>query len=118
MCASCRKLGHFKKVCWSRKDHEVHEVKVDVSQEEGKIEEVGINLVYLNNKQLLITAQLEMQVDENTIKIPYKIDTGSEDNLMPLYIFKKLCGDRSVEQLKRFIRNNIKLKTYNGTQIE
>ena len=37
---------------------------------------------------------------------------------MPLYIFKKLCSNRSVEQLKRSIRNNIKLKTYNATQIK
>ena len=45
-----------------------------------------------------------MQVNENTIKIPYKIDTGSEGNLMLLYIFKRLCGNRSVEQLKRSIK--------------
>ena len=50
MCASCGKLGHFKKVCQSRKDHAAHEVEVDVSQEECKIGEVSINLVYLNNK--------------------------------------------------------------------
>ena len=29
-----------------------------------------------------------------------------------------LCGNRSVEQLKRSTKNNIKQKTYNGTQIE
>ena len=91
-------------MCQSRKDHAVHEVEVDVSQEEGEIEEVSINSVYLNNKQSLITTELETQVDKNTIKIPYKIDTSSEGNLMPLYIFKKLCGNRSVEQLKRSIK--------------
>ena len=97
MCTRCGKLGHFKKACQSRKDHAVYKVEVDVSQEEGKIEEVSINAVYLNNKWLLIPAKLEMQVSKNTIKIPYKTDTGSEGNLMPLYIFKKLCGNRSVE---------------------
>ena len=108
-CASCGKLGHFKKVCQSRKDHAVQEVEEDVSQEEGKIE-VSINSVYLNNKWSLITTQLETQVSKNTIKTPYKIDTSSEGNLMPLYIFKKLCGNRSVEQLKKVHKNNIKLK--------
>ena len=87
-CTSCGKMGHFKKVCQSRKDHAVHEVGVEMSQEEDKIEEVSINSVYLNNKWLLITAQVEMQVSDNTLKVPYNIDTGSEGNLMPLYIFK------------------------------
>ena len=102
-CMGCGKLGHFKKVCQSRKDCTVHEVEVDVSQEEGKIE-VSINSVYMNNKWLLITTQLEMQVSGNTIKIPYKIDTSSEGNLIPLYIFKKLCGHRSVGQLRNFMK--------------
>ena len=97
-------MGPFKKVCQSRKDCVVHKVEVEVSQEDDKIEEVSINLVYLNNKQLIITANLEMQVSKNTVKILYKIDTGSEANLMPWYIFRKLCGRQSMEQLKRSIK--------------
>ena len=104
MSTGCGKMGHFKKVCQSRKDCIVHEVEVDLSKEEGKIELVSINSVYFHNKCLLITAQLEMQVSESTIKIPYKIDTASEGNLMLLYIFKKLCGNRSVEHLKSSIK--------------
>ena len=61
---------------------------MEVSQEDDEIEEVSINSVYLNNKWLLITTDLEMQVSKNTVKITYKIGTGSEGNLMPLYIFK------------------------------
>ena len=117
-CASCGKMGHFKKICQSRKDCTVHEVGVEMPQEEGKMEEVIINSIYLNNKWSLITAQLEMQVGNNALKVPYKIDTGSEGNLMPLYIFKKLFKNKSKEQLKRSIKRNIKLKTYNGMQIE
>ena len=37
---------------------------------------------------------------------------------MPLYIFKKLFRDGLVEQLRRSIKSNIKLKAYNGMQIE
>ena len=66
----------------------VHEVEVEVCQEDDEIEEVSINSVYLNNKWSLITTTLEMQVSKNTAKIPYKIYTSSEGNLMPLYIFK------------------------------
>ena len=98
-CAGCRKVGHFKKVCLSRKDHTVHEVGVEMAQEEGTIEEVSINSVYLNNKWLLITAQLDMQVGNNALKVPYRIDTSSEGNLMLLFIFKKLFRNGSIEQL-------------------
>ena len=86
-------------MCHSKKDCTVHEVEVEVSREDDKIEEEGINSVYLNNKW-----SLEMQVSENTVKIQYKIDTSSEGNLMPLYIFKKLCRHQSIEQLKRYIK--------------
>ena len=103
-CISCGKVGHFKEVCQSRKDHKIHEMEVEMAQEEGIIEEVSINSVYLNNKWSLIAAQLETQCGNNALKVPYKIDTGSEGNLMLLYIFKKLFRNRSVEQLKRSIK--------------
>ena len=66
---------------------------------------------------MLITAHLEMQFGKTTIEVPYKIDTGSEGNLMQLYIFKKLFKNMPEEQLKGSIKGNIKLKMYNGTNI-
>ena len=54
---------------------------------------------------------------QTTVETPYKIDMGSEDNIMPIYIFKKLFKDMTEEQLKRSIKGSIKLKTYNGTYI-
>ena len=64
MCTGCRKMGHFKKVCRSRRDHTVHEVEIEMVQEpqEEGIETVSINSIYLNKNRLLITAHLEMQV--------------------------------------------------------
>ena len=38
--------------------------------------------------------------DNNNIVIPYKIDTGSEGNIMPLFIFKKLFKNITEDQLK------------------
>ena len=61
---------------------------VQDSQDE-EIETVSINLIYLNKNRSLITVHLEMQVGKNMVEISYKIDTGSEGNIMPLYIFKK-----------------------------
>ena len=62
-------------------------------------------------------ANLETQVGETALEIPYKINTGSEGNLMPQYIFQKLFKNMSEEQLKRLVKGNIKLKTYNGMHI-
>ena len=97
----------------------MHEVETEMVQEPQKeeIDTVSINSVYLNKNQSLITAHLEMQVGEITAEILYKTDTGSEGNIMPLYIFKKLFKNMTEEQLKRSIKGNIKHKTYNRTHI-
>ena len=58
-----------------------------------------------------------MQVGKTTAEILYKIDMGSKGNIMPLYIFKKLFKNMTEEQLKRSIKGNIKLKTYNRMHI-
>ena len=58
-----------------------------------------------------------MQVGKTALEILYKIDMGSEENLMPLYIFQKLFANMSDEQLKRSVKGNIRLKMYNGTHI-
>ena len=85
--------------------------------QEEEIETVSINSIYLNRNCLLITVHLKMQVGKTTIEVPYKIDTGSEGNLMPLYIFKKLFKNIWEEQLKGSIKSNVKFKTYNRTHI-
>ena len=81
----------------------VHELEVEGAQEtqEGKIETVNIDSVHLNRNWSLITAHLQMQAGENIIEIPYKIKTGSEGNIMLLYIFKKLFKNTREDQLKK-----------------
>ena len=89
MCTAHGKMGDFRKVCRSKRNCPVHEVEIEVGPDsQGEdIETMSINSFYLNRKQSLIMANMEMQVGETALEIPYKIDTGSEDNLMPLYIF-------------------------------
>ena len=57
----------------------VHEVEIEMGPDsQGEdIEIVSINSLYLNRKWSLIMANLEMQVGETALEIPYKIDTGS-----------------------------------------
>ena len=44
--------------------------------------------------------------------IPYKIDTGSDGNIMPWYILKKIFPRVTESQLTKTIKNHIKLRTY------
>ena len=90
-CTGCGKMGHYKKVCRSKRDCTVHELQVEMVQDsqDEEIETLSINSIYLNKNRSLITVHLEMQVGKNMVEIPHKIDTGSEGNIMPLYIFKK-----------------------------
>ena len=109
-CTRCRKTCHYKKVCKSKRDHAVHELQVEMVQDsqDEEIETVSINSIDLNKNLSLIKTHLEMQVGKNTVEIPYKIDTGSKGNILPLYIFKKLFKDMMDEQLEKSIKNNIK----------
>ena len=60
-CATCSKMGHFRKVCRSRRSHIVHEVEIEVGPDfQEDIGIVSINSLYLNKKWLLIMANLEM----------------------------------------------------------
>ena len=67
----------------------MHEVEIEMGPDsQGEdIEIVSINSLYLNRKWSLIMENLEMQAGETVLEISYKIYTGSEGNLMPLYIF-------------------------------
>ena len=60
-------------------------MKQEMSQEysKGKIETVSIDSVHMNKHQSMLSAKLEMCTGDNKLKVPYKIDTGSDDNIMP-----------------------------------
>ena len=60
----------------------------------------------------MLTATLEMHVSNNKLTIPYKIDTGSDGNIMTWYIFKKLFPQVTEAELKNTIKKLLKLKTY------
>ena len=84
----------------------MHELQVKMAQDsqDEEIETVSINWIYLNKNRSLITGHLKMQVGKNTVEIPYKIDTGSKGNIMPLYIFTKLFKDMMDEELEKSIK--------------
>ena len=119
MCVGCGKTSHFKKVWQSRRERAVNKMEVQELQEdsESKTETVSIDPVHLNKTQSLVTVKLEMQVGRNIIIIPYKLDMGSKGNIMPLFTFKKLFKNVTEEQLWKSIKDHIRLRTYNKTNI-
>ena len=58
-----------------------------------------------------------MSVGQNNIIVPYKIDTGSDDNIMPAHVFRRLFPKVTNEQLAIFKNKHILLKMYNKTTI-
>ena len=46
----------------------------------------------MNKNQLVLTTKLDTHAGNNKITIPYKIDTASDGNIMPWYIFKKIIS--------------------------
>ena len=56
-------------------------------------------------------------VGQNSISVPYKIDTGSNGNIMPLHIFKKLFPGVTNVWLVETINKHILLKHYNKRPI-
>ena len=61
----------------------------------------------------MLTAKLDMCVGNINVIIPYKIDTGSDSNIMSWYIFKKLFPRVTESQLAKTIKSQIKLKINN-----
>ena len=53
----------------------------------------------------------------NNLIVPYKVDTGSDGNIMPLHIYKKLFPRITSEQLVATKHESIQLKMYNKTSI-
>ena len=85
----CNKIGHFHR---SRKSRVVNEMEQEVTPEyiEDDLETVNINSVCFNKSCSMLTAKLKMSIDNNNMVILYKIDTGSDRNIMPWCIFNKL----------------------------
>ena len=45
--------------------------------------------------------------------VPHNVDTGSDGNIIPLHIYKKLLPKATKEQLVATRNKNIQLKMYN-----
>ena len=112
-------MGHFKKACHNKRSRVINEMEQEMSQEysKGKIETVSINSAHMNKNWSMLTAELETCTNNSKLTVPYKIDTGSDGDIMPWYIFKQLFPRVMEAELEKTIKKHIKLKTYNETVI-
>ena len=50
---------------------------------------VNINSINFYNNHSVITANLKTSLNKVVITVPYKVDAGSDGNIIPLHIYKK-----------------------------
>ena len=86
-----------------------HEAAQD-SAEKNKMDLLSINSIHL--KKLLCTNSKlkKMSAGPYNIMVPYNVDMGSDGNIMPLHIYKKLFPKITNEQLAATKNKNILLK--------
>ena len=69
----------------------VNEVEQEAAQdsvEENNIDSVNINSIHFNKNCSVISVNLKTSAGPNNVVVPYKVDTGSNGNIMPLHIYK------------------------------
>ena len=85
----CEKMNCFKEACRSSKGSVVHNIeKEDEQDQETDNEMVNINLVGFNSNHSTIIANLKTPLNKVVITMPYKVDTDSNGNIMPIYMYK------------------------------
>ena len=119
MCLACNKIGHFQVVYRSKRTRAVNEVEQETFHDNAgeDIEVVSINSVWFNKNCSVLTANLKTYAGQNNIIVPYKIDTGSNGNIMPAHVFRRLFPNVTNEQLAKTKNKHVLLKTYNKTTI-
>ena len=94
-CTDCRKIGHIRGVCRSKRMRAVNEVEHETGQgstDEGNIDLVNINSINFKKNHSVITANPKLSANKSSLIVPYKVDMGSDGNIMPLHMYKKIIS--------------------------
>ena len=85
-CGECAKMNHISAVYRSSRQivHKVEEFG------DSQIDMVNTDIIHSNAKSSGIIVKLKTSIFHNSINISYKIDTGSNSNMLPFCIFKIL----------------------------
>ena len=67
-----------------------HCKRIDIPEQESAIKTVNVNLISFKSNHSTIIAKLKASSKQVTMMVPYKVNTGCDDNIMPFNVFKKL----------------------------
>ena len=93
-----------------QKNITIHDLKQEPDQyheEVNHIDMVNIYSIYFNNKHSVITSNLKISSNQVSTTVPYKVDTGSDGNIMSLHIYKNLFPMATKDQLTATKNDNI-----------
>ena len=88
--------------------NEVEEETAQDCTEENNIDSVNINSIHFNKHHSVVTAKLKMSAGINNVIVPFKLDTCSSGNVIPLHIYKNYFLEKPVRNWQQQ-----KLKLYN-----
>jgi len=125
-CRSCGHLNHWAVVCRRKKKAFVKEVRVQEAEngsseeDESAVQLLGVyevkeNIGVRSNQHLKQPFNTDVWYEKirlnNTITVSIKLDTGSQVNLLPFKIFKKLDN-------VKLSNTNVKLEAYGGFKLK
>ena len=89
---STTRLATFTGFVGAGEHRAVNEVEQETLQDNTSedIEMVSINSAQFSNNHSLLTDNLKMSVNTNTLIVPYKIETGGNGNIISAHTFKRL----------------------------
>lgn len=121
MCYLCKKKGHYARNCFMNQKRKVHDCEADVNVGENLHERSNLNmgschheysmdnveivpLYSISSSHKLKNWMCDIQVENGHVS--FKLDSGSEVNIIPLHVFKRLKIHKVVEP------SNVKLLPY------
>lgn len=119
-CAKCGKLNHFAKVCRTR--NPTGQVKlvqnIPDSESQDNNEQLYCDSVCLNVNN--VDCWEQNLILENVTKCTFKLDTGSDVNLIPISLFDDILRKTTKEKQNsiRLSKSKVTLQAYNGSKIK
>ena len=139
-CKTCGKKNHFAKKCWSgkgqsqstgsarHKSFKYREVNLDQesSNDNGQIDEITSKVksmdyhdVHFNSVNARMSIKLNMRsCNGNSMKTHFKVDMGTDGNLLPSGEFFKHFPEANLNDLAKTVDAHTKLYAHNNTEIK